>query len=713
MTECGTTCLAMIFKHYGLFNVQTALRDIAGVTQAGTDLYTLARVGERFGFSCDGVRAKFEHLEQIPLPCIAHYEGNHFVVVYKATKNEVWIADPATDKEKLSVQEFASKWNGVVLVLQPTRDVFQYNDVMEIAEQYTKREKFIARSFYRSVLYPFRRVLWEIVAASLLMIALALALPFFTQSIIDSVLVFQNKNLLYAILIAMVGVFLLQVVITYTRHLLLAQFRVEFEFEFFSRFFRQFLSLTQTYFDAHKREDFIQRFQENMKIRNVFNAGTLQSALDIILLCALLPVLFFYHSLLATIAVSFLALFIITTILFTPRIRRLQEKVFHENAKTMGSFLDTLLGIGTVKLLAIETVKFWQWRSTYKHTLNKVLTASRTQITLNSLLRTIMFLGQITVYWFGAYITFNGELSIGMYIAFISIFVMMMNTVNNVSDVWFVLTDMSVTFARLNDVFMQEPERADLATQVTTLTEPSIEFRNVWFSYDSSERHALRDVSLTINPGEYIGIVGRNGSGKTTLVKMLVKLYENYRGNILIGGTELRNYHPQYLRMKVALVPQDVYLFNGTIRDNIAYANPSATTEDIIRAAKKAELHDFVSTLYLGYNHKIGESGSNLSGGQKLKIAFARLFLSNPDIIILDEASSALDVVAEQTIMRNIYEHFRGKTVISIAHRLSTLQHVHRIIVMDEGGVKEQGTHGELLELQGEYYKFIKTYVDM
>jgi ATP-binding cassette subfamily B protein len=701
----------MIFKHYGLFNVQAALREIAGVTSAGTDLYTLSRVAERFGFETEGARIKFEHLSQIPLPCIAHYEGNHFVVVHKATGNEVWIADPASDKEKIVKEEFLKKWNGIVLLLQPTREVFQSRDVMEIAEQYSKREKFIAKSFYQSLLYPFRRVLGEIVLGSLILIALSLALPFFTQSIIDSVLVFQNKNLLYAILIAMLVVFVLQVILTYTRHILLAQFRVEFEFEFFSRFFRKFLSLTQQYFDAHKREDFIQRFQENLKIRNLFSAGTLQSALDVVLVLALLPVLFWYNTALAFIAVGFLMLFVLTTVLFTPRIKRLQEKIFLENAKTMGSFLDTLLGMTTVKLLTAETQKFWEWRHVYKRALNKVLSASKTQITLNSLLRTIMFSGQVCVYWMGAYFTFNGELSIGQYIAFISIFTMMMNSANTVNDLWFVLTDLSVTFARLNDVFVQEPERADLATQATTLLSSEIQFKGVSFSYDSSHHLALKNVSLELKPGEHIGIVGRNGSGKTTLVKLIVKMYEHYSGMISIGGTELRNIHPHYLRMKVFMLPQEVHLFNGTIADNISVANPSATIEDVISASKKAELHDFISSLYLGYNHKIGESGSNLSGGQRLRLAFARLFISNPEIIILDEASSALDVIAEQNIMQHVYNQFRDKTIISIAHRMSTLQHTNRIIVLDDGSIAEEGSHTELMSKQGTYFSFMNTYI--
>ncbi len=712
MTECGTTCLAMVFKYYGLTNIQAALREIAGVNARGSDLYTLSLVAERFGFQTEGARIKFEHLQKIPLPCIAHYEGNHFVVIYRATATEVWIADPASDKERLPREEFCTKWNGIVLALDPGKEVFASKDVVEIAEQYSRRQKFVTRAFYTSLLFPFRRILREIVLASFVMTLLALALPFLTRVVIDNVLVFQNKNLLYAILLAMLLVFVVQVVLTYVRHLLFAQMRVEFEFEFFSRFFRHFTQLTQSYFDAHKREDFVQRFQENLKIRNLFSAGTLQSALDVILLFILLPVLFSFHSTLALSASGFLLLFVLATLVFTPRIRRLQEKVFQENAKTMGSFLDSLIGMPTIKLLAAETLKYWEWRHVYKRALNKVLNASQTQIVLNSILRTIIFSGQVSMYWYGAWLCFQGELSIGQYIAFISIFSMMMNAASTVSDLWFVLTDLSVTFERLNDVFMQEPERADLATQLTELKSADIECVSLSFSYDQSERRALRDVNVRITAGQHIGVVGRNGSGKSTLAKLLVKMYDSYEGSISIGGTELHNLHPQFLRMKVAMIPQEVHIFNGTIRENIAMANPDATMDEIIEAARKAELHEFVTSLYLGYNQKIGESGSGLSGGQRLRIAFARLFLSNPDIIILDEASSALDVLAEQKIMTNLFEHFRNRTVISIAHRLSTLQKVDRIIVLDEGKIVESGTHQALIQQKGAYYSFVKTYVD-
>lgn len=713
MSECGTTCLAMIFKYHGLYNIQAPLRDLAHVSAEGTDLYTLSEIAKSFGFNSDGYQLSYEHLHEISLPCIAHYEGNHFVVITGVNQTHISLADPAFGKDKLTKDEFGKKWNGIILTLEPTEQVFKNPDVMDLIEAYRAKEKDILKSFYLSLLFPFRRVLVEILVASFVLQILGLALPFFTQSIIDRVLVYQDKQLLFAILAGMVCIFIVQSTLTYTRNILLTQFKVRFELEFFSGFFEHFIHLTQPYFDGHKREDFINRFQENIRIRNILSPSILQSFLDVLFVVNALVVLFFYNGGLALIATGFIAFFATMTILYSPELRRLEDKIFYENIKTMGGFLDTLLGMQTVKLLSLEKLKFWEWKNQYKKALNKVLMTQELYVRLQSLLQGAYFLSQISVYWVGAYMAFTGGLTIGAYIAFISIFSVAMASVNQLSVLWFMVTELSITYSRLNDVFRQPPEVTDLFTQQTHIRSGSLTLDNVSFRYSANaDKDVLSNLSISISAGERVAIVGRNGSGKTTLAKLLVKFYTDYSGKILIGETDLRNLHPHYLRRKVVLLPQDVYVFSGTIRENILYANPAATMDEVVEATDAAGLHDYVRSLYLGYNHKVGEGGSNLSGGQKLKLAFARLFLQNPEIIILDEASSALDVEAEQLIMQNLYARFRGKTILSIAHRLHTVRNADRIVVMDGGKIAEQGTHTSLLLNRGLYYQFTQTYLD-
>ena len=714
VTECGTTCLAMIFKHYGLYNIQPMLRKAGRVGAEGTSLFALSELAETFGFTSDGYQLGYDALRELHLPAIAHYQGNHFVVVYKATETDVWIADPGYGKDKIPRREFEARWNGIVLTLEPTPEVFQNPDVEELVQAQRAKEADVRQRFYLSLLRPFKAVLWEILAASFVLQLLGLALPFFTQVIVDQVLVHQDRRLLFAILAGMVLIFLTQVTLTYVRNMLLTQFKVRFELDFFSKFFHHFIHLDQAYFDAHRREDLINRFQENLKIRNIFSPSVLQLFIESVLVVNWLAVLFFYDVTLALVALGFVLFFVLAVVAYSPMLRRLEDKIFHENVQTMGAFLDTLLGISTVKLLALERLKFWEWKNKYKKTLNKVLKAEQTHITLQSTLRGAFFLSQAVVYWVGAFMAFGGALTIGQYIAFVTIFTAAMMALNNASSLWFLTTELSITYARLGDVFMQERERTDLLEQHTAIDRPRIAFRGVSFAYPQNpDRPILQDVDLTIEPGERVAIVGRNGSGKTTLAKLLTKLYPDYAGRIEIGGVEMRQLHPHALRRKVAMLPQDVHLFTGTIKDNIRYGRPEATMEEIIEAARLADFHDFAKALYLGYNYVVGEGGANLSGGQKLKVAFARLFLGRPEVIVLDEASSVLDPEAEQRIMRNVKAHFRGKTVISIAHRLHTVRDADRILVLDGGTVVEDGRHEELLAQEGLYYRFMQNYLDV
>jgi len=714
MMECGPTCLAMIFKYYGYYNIQPLLSKLTEVSTSGVSLFSMAEVAQQFGFVADAYEMEYEYLNQIKLPCIAHYKGIHFIIVYKVTDTHVYIADPAYGKDKLTKEAFLKKWNGIVLTVEPTPEIFKNKDLEETVKNFQKQQTSLFSIFYKPVLLALKKVIVQVLLASAMLQVLGLALPFFTQTIVDYALVNQNKQLLMVILMGMVLVFVVQVFVLYVRNILLVHLRVHFEMEFFSRFFKHFISLHQKYYDSNKREDFMVRFQENITIRQLVNPTVIESVVDLAFVLFYIPLLIAYNTKLGLLALVFVVIYGLVTGISTPLIRRLVYKVFYENLNTLGEFLDTLLGMQSVKLLAIENIKFWQWKNKFKRTLNVVMDAEKQSIILHSLQRSVYFLSQIAIFWLGAVMAFQQEITIGQYLALTSIFMIVLNALNNLSMVWYNLTELSVSLARLNDVLLQETENSRVLDTVNEFSTLPLTIENLYFKYSTSqEKYILNNINVQLRAGEHIGIVGRNGSGKSTLVKLLLNLYDTYQGRILFGNMDMKLINPVALRKKVFLFPQDIYVFNGTIKENIQYANPNASMDDIIRAAQLADLHDFAKAQYLGYNYKIGDMGADLSGGQKLKIGFARLFLSNPDIIILDEASSMLDVESEKRIMDNLKSHFRDKTIISIAHRLQTLKTADTIWVIEGGSITEQGNHQSLMgNEQSLYYQFMKTYID-
>ncbi len=713
--DCGPSCLAMVFRHYGAENLQYVLAKLSEVTTEGSSLYDLMTVAENFGCKAEGYVLDYEYLQQIQLPCIAHYEGQHFVVVYEATDQYVRVSDPAFGKTRYRRDEFENKWSGVVLEIKPTDAFYGNAGLQEAVRQHQQEKHSIFKQLYLPIIRENKKVLFEIVLFSLLLEVVGLVLPLFTQTMLDNVLVNQNRKLLVGILAGLLLVFVVQVVLTYTRSMLMVHYRFRFEMDFMSKFFERFISLKQKYYDNRKREEFMARFQEGVGIRQLTNPVIIQNFLDVLFMLVYFPVLFWFNGTLGGIALACFAAYCLTTVYFIPVVKNLRSKVYHKNQASLGGFLDALLGIKTVKLLSLEKYKLTRWKHLHRESINSVMRDEQKQILINSVQRLIFIFSQVAIYWLGAWQIFTGQLSIGQYMAFTSIFMTLMNSVNSVSMLWMMVTQLSVSFEKVNEIFMEEKEETDLQDKAHRLTADVIRFENVSFKYNrKDEKSVLRNLNCEIRKGERIGIVGRNGAGKSTFVKLLMNLYPEYEGKIWCDGLELRQLHPKALRKHVYLFPQDTYIFNDTIKENIRCANLQATTEQVVEAARLADLHGFVKSNHLGYNHMVGNFGGNLSGGQVLKIGFARLFVTSPepDVIILDEASSALDVETEKKILENIYTRYAGKTIISIAHRLHTLKNADRILVFDEGTIAEQGKHDSLLAQKGIYYDFMKTYVD-
>jgi ATP-binding cassette subfamily B protein len=713
--DCGPTSLAMIFRYYGSENIQYILTRLSEVTTEGTSLYDLMSVSESFGFKAEGYELDYEYLQKIQLPCIAHYDGQHFVVVYEATDSYVRVADPAFGKARYTREQFTNKWSGVVLELKPTDKFKENTELKEAAAKHKEEKHSIFKQLYLPIIKENKKVLLEIALFSLLLELVGLVLPLFTQTMLDNVLINQNKKLLVGILVGLMLVFVVQVVLTYTRSMLMVHYRFRFEMDFMSKFFERFISLKQKYYDNRKREEFMSRFQEGVGIRQLTNPVIIQNFLDVLFMMVYFPVLIWFNSSLGFVALGCFLAYCVTTVYFIPIVKNLRSKVYHKNQASLGGFLDALLGIKTVKLLSLEKYKLSRWKHIHRESINSVMDDEQKQILINSIQRLIFIFSQVAIYWLGAYQVFTSQLSIGQYMAFTSIFMTLMNSINSVSMLWMMVTQLSVSFEKVNEIFLEEKEETDVQGKSHKFSDDVIRFENVSFKYNrKDEKYILKNLNCEIRKGERIGIVGRNGAGKSTFVKLLMNLYPDYDGNIWCDGTELRQVHPKVLRKHVHMFPQETYIFNDTIKENIRCANLSASTEQIVEAAQLADLHNFVKSNHLGYNHMVGNFGSNLSGGQVLKIGFARLFVTSPepDVIILDEASSALDVETEKKILENIYERYAGKTIISIAHRLHTLKNADRILVFDQGTIAEQGKHQSLLAQKGIYYDFMKTYVN-
>ncbi|MBN2441971.1 MAG: peptidase domain-containing ABC transporter [Spirochaetales bacterium] len=712
-SECGTTCLSMIVNYYRGPNVQPLLRRLGKVNQSHTDLYTLHNLAIKFGFSPEGIKTDYVNLSHCQLPCIAHYDDNHFIVITKATPKKVWITDPAYGKMIFKKEEFLKKWKGILLILTPQKNLFSDPEVQEFISLLAQQKKELKKQ-HLALLTPFKKLFGIIFILSFLLQALGLGLPFLNQIILDTIIIEKRLILLFAVLAGLWGISLLQIIISIVRNLLLTRFKIDFELKFFSRLFHHLIYLKQSYFDRHKREDFVNRFQENLRIRNILSPSFLQSFFDFIFVINFIIILFFYHVPLTLIALVFLCIISITTILSTPRLRSLQNIIFHKNESAMGSFLDTLLGINTIKLLNLETFKFREWKTRYSQALTEQAKSERAYIYLSVILSGANLMSRVLIIGYGAYLLFQNILTTGQYIAFISIFGYIMISVSSISSLWFSLLEMSVTYEKINDIFIQEQEKKKSGNTGELLHKPDIHFKHVSFHYPLYDNYpVLSDISLTIPFGTSMGIVGRNGSGKTTLLNLITKLYDQYDGTICINDKNLEDIYPGDIRHKIGIVPQKVHLFNGSVKENIICGESDAGEEEIIEAARKADIHDFIESLAFGYEQRIGSHGINLSAGQELKIAFARLFLKKPDIIILDEASSHLDVNTEKLILNNVYSHFYQKTIISVAHRMYTLKQMDFIIVLDMGKIIEHGSHDELMAKNGFYTGFIKTYVDV
>ena len=555
----------------------------------------------------------------------------------------------------------------------------------------------------------YRGVLIQVLAASFVVQLFTLANPLLIQVIIDKVISQRSLDTLQVLGIALVMVTILEGVLGSLKTFLFAETTNRIDQRLGAEVIDHLLRLPLGYFDRRPVGELGTRVAELEKIRNFLTGQALTTILDAAFSVIYIAVMLIYSWLLTLIALSVLPIQIGLTVLGAPS-SAVSSAAAEENAKTQSHLVEVLTGIQTVKAQNVEMVSRWRWQGFYSQYIARTFEKTITGTALNQTSQVLQKISQLMVLWIGASMVLSGDLTLGQLIAFRIISGYVTQPLLRLSTIWQNIQELRVSFERLADV-IDTPEESDEVDKSKVMLPPlegDVQFENLSFRFRPGQPQVLNQVNLEVPAGTFVGIVGQSGSGKSTLMKLLPRLYEPEEGRIVIDGYDIAKVELYSLRRQIGIVPQDPLLFSGTVSDNIALTNPEASSEEIVRAARLANAHDFIMDLPSGYSTPVGERGASLSGGQRQRVAIARTLLSNPKLLVMDEATSALDYETERKVCDNLLSSLNDRTVFFITHRLSTIRQADMIVMLHEGAVVEVGTHDELMARRGRYYALFR-----
>ena len=640
------------------------------------------------------IKQSSNRLHLAALPALAwRTDGEHFIIARIDDEN-VLIHNLANGRpETLTRAEFEERYEGRIIVVASRASILG------------ELRKFDFTWFIPAVV-KYRKILGEVVIISIFIQLFALITPLFFQVVMDKVLVHRGLTTLDVIVIGLAVITLFDVVLNGLRTYIFAHTTSRIDVELGAKLFRHMLALPIAYFESRRVGETVARVRELEQIRNFLTGQALTSVLDLLFSFIFIAVMMYYSVWLTLIVVCSLPCYAIWSAFISPVLRaRLNDK-FVKSANNQSFLVESISGVGTIKAMAVEPQATTQWDkqlAAYVHSSFRVTRLATIGQQGVQLIQKIVSVGTL---WLGAQLVIQGEMTVGQLIAFNMLAGQVAAPIVRLAQLWQDFQQVGISVSRLGDI-LNTPTELPKSQLALPPIKGKIEFENIVFRYRPDGPEILKNTQLTIQAGEVIGIVGRSGSGKSTLTKLVQRMYVPERGRVLIDGNDLSLADPAWLRRQVGVVLQENLLFNRSVKDNIALADPGMGLDRVINAAKLAGAHDFIMDLPEGYDTMVGEHGSTLSGGQRQRIAIARALIGNPRILIFDEATSALDYESEHAIMQNMQHICRNRTVLIIAHRLSTVRNAHRIIAMDKGEIREMGSHEELLQKEGGYYAYL------
>lgn len=715
--DCGPTCLKIIAKHYGkTINIQD-LRNLSETTREGSNLLFLSDAAEKIGFRTLGVKLNAERLNEAPLPCVLHWNNEHYVILYQIKKGSYFISDPAFGLLEYNQKEFVKFWignnadvtteEGIALLLEPTPKFFQ-------SEFDKEDKKGLGFGLLFQYVYQYKSFLMQLSVGLLASSLLQLIFPFLMQSIVDVGIQNQNIHFVYLILFAQLFLFAGKTGLELIRSWILLHLSTRINISLISDFFIKLMNLPISFFDVRMTGDIMQRINDHHRIERILTTSSLNVLFSVINMIIMGGVLAYYNLQIFFVFFAGSILYFGWITLFLKRREALDYKRFSEVSQEQSKVMELINGMQEIKLHNAEKQKRWGWEYVQARLFKVSMKGLVLEQTQNIGSSTINQIKNIFIVFLSAKLVIDGQITLGMMMAITSIVGSLdgpiMQLINFVRE----LQDAKISLARLSEIHDKEDETQQEVYQTHNIPKDcAIQIKDLSYRYLGSDVPVLENLNLTIPAHKVTAIVGVSGSGKTTLMKLLLKFYEPDKGEIKLGSTQLATIAQKSWRANIGAVMQEGFIFNDSIANNIAVGVDLINKERLVYAADVANIKDYISGLPLGYNTKIGSEGVGMSTGQKQRLLIARAVYKNPEMLFFDEATSALDANNEKEIMEKLDIFFKNKTVVVIAHRLSTVMNADQIVVLDKGKIIEMGNHSALVEQKGNYFELVRNQLQL